>query len=38
MYFAPPIDYDEVMKSVPRGKVITIGQIRVYFAKYLWRE
>lgn len=33
MYFAPPIDYDKVMKSVPRGKVITIGQIRVYFAK-----
>ncbi|TCL58072.1 alkylated DNA nucleotide flippase Atl1 [Kineothrix alysoides] len=33
MYFAPPIDYDKIMKSVPRGKVITISQIRAYFAK-----
>jgi len=33
MYFAPPIDYDRVMKSVPFGEVITIGQIRDYFAR-----
>lgn len=33
MYFAPPIDYDEVMKRIPYGKVITIGKIREYFAK-----
>ena len=33
MYFAPPIDYDEVMKRVPAGKVITVGMIRDYFAK-----
>ncbi len=33
MYFAPPIDYDRVMKTVPLGKVITLGQIRDYFAK-----
>lgn len=33
MYFAPPIEYDKVMKSVPNGKVITIGEIREYFAK-----
>lgn len=33
MYFAPPIDYDRVMKTVPLGKVITIGLIRDYFAK-----
>ena len=33
MYFAPPIDYDKVMKQVPYGKVITIGKIREYFAK-----
>ena len=33
MYFAPPIDYDKVMKRVPYGKVITIGKIREYFAK-----
>lgn len=33
MYFAPPIDYDKVMKKIPRGKVITVGAIREYFAK-----
>lgn len=33
MYFAPPIDYDKVMKQIPRGKVITVGNIREYFAK-----
>lgn len=33
MYFAPPIDYDKVMKRVPCGKVITVGEIREYFAK-----
>ena len=33
MYFAPPIDYDRVMKKVPYGKVITVGTIREYFAK-----
>lgn len=33
MYFAPPIDYDMVMKQVPFGKVITVGEIREYFAK-----
>lgn len=33
MYFAPPIDYDKVMKQVPCGKIITIGKIREYFAK-----
>ncbi len=33
MYFAPPIDYDTVMKKIPEGKVITVGQIREYFAK-----
>ncbi len=32
MYFAPPMDYDRVMKSVPLGKVITVGEIRKYFA------
>lgn len=32
MYFAPPIDYDGVMKRIPRGKVITVGAIRDYFA------
>lgn len=33
MYFAPPIDYDKVMKKIPYGKVITIGKTREYFAQ-----
>lgn len=33
MYFAPPIAYDEVMRKIPFGKVITVGEIREYFAK-----
>lgn len=33
MYFAPPMDYDKVMKQVPHGKVITVGKIREYFAR-----
>lgn len=33
MYFAPPIDYDRVMRRVPFGKVLTVGSIREYFAK-----
>lgn len=33
MYFAPPIDYDAVMKRIPAGKVITVGEIRDYFAR-----
>src|SRR5699024_7337196 len=33
MYFAPPIEYDKVIKLVPYGKVITVGNIREYFAK-----
>ena len=32
MYFAPPAAYDEVMKKVPFGKVVTVGDIREYFA------
>ncbi len=33
MYFAPPIDYDTVMRRVPFGKLLTVGIIRDYFAK-----
>ena len=33
MYFAPPIDYDKIMKQIPHGKVITVRKIREYFAK-----
>lgn len=32
MYFAPPVDYDSVMKKVPYGKVVTVPAIRSYFA------
>lgn len=33
MYFAPPIAYDEIMRTVPYGKLLTVGTIRAYFAK-----
>jgi len=33
MYFAPPIDYDRIMKMIPFGKVITVGKIREHFAR-----
>ena len=33
MHFAPPLDYDRVMKRVPYGRVTTVGEIREYFAK-----
>lgn len=33
MYFAPPIDYDKVMRRIPYGKLTTIGKIREHFAK-----
>lgn len=33
IYFAPPIDYDRVMRKIPYGKVITVGKIRDYFAE-----
>lgn len=33
MYFAPPIDYDMVMRSVPYGKLITVELIRKRFAR-----
>lgn len=32
MYFAPPIEYDRVMKQIPYGKVCTVREIREYFA------
>ena len=32
MYFAPPLDYNAVMRRVPLGKVITVGDIRECFA------
>ena len=33
MYFAPPIDYDTIMRKIPCGKLTTVGKIREYFAK-----
>lgn len=33
MFLAPPIYYDEVMKKIPRGKLVTVKQIREYLAK-----
>lgn len=32
MYFAPPMEYDRVMRLVPFGKLLTVGTIREYFA------
>jgi hypothetical protein len=33
MLIAPPLEYDEVMRKVPLGKVITSDRIRSYLAK-----
>ena len=33
MLITPPIAYDEVMKIIPRGKLITADRIRTYLAK-----
>lgn len=33
MYFAPPIDYDAIMRRVPFGRLTTVGDIRAYFAR-----
>ena len=33
MYFAPPLDYNEIMKRIPDGKIITTSAIRDYLAK-----
>ena len=33
MFFAPPPYYDDLMKKVPKRKLITISQMRDYLAK-----
>ena len=33
MYFAPPVDYDRIMRRVPQGRLTTLGAIREYFAR-----
>ena len=38
MYFAPPIDYDKVMRLVPCGKLLTVGTIRDYFESNFQRS
>ena len=32
MYFAPPMAYDRLMRQIPFGRVITVGEIRAYLA------
>ncbi len=32
MYFAPPLAYDNIMKQIPCGRLITVGEIRQYLA------
>lgn len=32
MYFAPPMDYDRMMRKIPAGKLTTVGELRAYFA------
>lgn len=32
MFFAPVFAYDEIMKTVPPGKILTVKAIRSYFA------
>lgn len=33
MFFAPPSDYDKIMKKIPYGKLTTVGKIREYFSR-----
>ena len=33
MYFAPPIEYDRVMRTIPYGRLTTVGEIREYIAR-----
>jgi len=33
MYFAPPVTYDMIMKTIPEGLLITVGEIRSFLAK-----
>lgn len=32
IFFAPPLSYDGLMKKVPEGKLLTVGQMREYLA------
>lgn len=33
MFLAPPLYYEKLMRKVPKGELITVGQIREYLAK-----
>lgn len=33
MIIVPPIEYDKLMKCVPEGKLLTVSQMREFFAK-----
>lgn len=33
MYFALPLAYDRIMKTIPYGKVITVGEMRDHLAR-----
>lgn len=33
MYFAPPIDYDRVMRQIPCGRLMTVADIRAFLAR-----
>lgn len=33
MLIAPPLEYNEIMAKIPKGKLITAGQIREFLAK-----
>ncbi len=35
MLIAPPIFYDELMKKVPEGRLLTVAQMREYLAKQI---
>ncbi len=32
MLLAPAIDYDRLIRRIPRGQVVTVGQLRMYLA------
>lgn len=33
MYFAPPMDYDRLMRRVPEGRLTTVGELRRVLAR-----
>lgn len=33
MFFAPPIWYDELMRLIPKGQLITVKELRAYLAR-----